>query len=105
MAVAGVRVEISSAAGARTATSDRAGNFSVELPAAGDYHVRAEQRGFFVFQKSVPFQPGASQLTITLNHLQEFAESVEVAYSPSVIDAKEPDEQKQLTNIEILDVP
>jgi hypothetical protein len=106
VAVAGVRVEISSQAGGRTAISDRAGNFSVELPAVGDYQVRAEQQGFFVFQsKSVPFQPGGSQLTITLNHLQEFAESVEVAYSPPAIDPKEPDEQKQLTNIEILNVP
>src|SRR6266849_9636077 len=106
VAVAGVRIQISSESGGRTAISDRAGNFSVELPAAGDYHVRAEQQGFFVFQsKSVPFQPGGSQLTITLNHLQEFAESVEWAYSPPAIDPREPDEQNQLTNIEVLNVP
>ena len=55
--------------------------------------------------KSVSFQEGSNHLTITLNHLREFAESVNVAYSPPVIDPQQPDEQKQLNNVEILAVP
>src|SRR5205809_481784 len=45
----------------------------------------------------------AAPVTVTGRTVDETG--VEVAYSPPAIDPKEPDEQKQLTNIEILDVP
>jgi len=108
VAVAGTRIEAfaSPSAVPITSISDKDGSFTLELPAPGGYRIRAEHLGFFVYSgESIAFQEGSNQLIITLNHLQEFAESVEVAYSPPVIDPKEPNEQKQLTNVEILDVP
>src|SRR5215471_3368631 len=97
IALAGARVEVSAAAVHMTTVSDSAGWFSVELPAAGEYQVRAEQEGFFVFSgKSIAFHEGQNQLAITLNHLSEFAESIDVVYSPPTIDPQQPDEQKQL---------
>ncbi len=72
VAVAGARVEIASGATAATATSDSAGNFNLEVSAPGEYQIRAERLGFFVYSgKSVTFQDGSNHLTITLNHLQE----------------------------------
>ena len=106
VSVAGARVEVFSGEVRVSAVSDSAGVFNLKLPSAGEYQVRAEQLGFFVFSgKSVSFQEGSNHLTITLNHLREFAESVNVVYSPPVIDPQQTDEQKQLNNVEILAVP
>ncbi len=106
VSVEGARVEAYSGAVHASAVSDSAGVFSLQLPAAGEYQVRAEQQGFFVFSgKSISFREGSNQFTITLNHLREFAESVNVVYSPPVIDPQQPDEQKQLNTVEILAVP
>lgn len=106
VSVAGARVEVFSGDVHVAAVSDGTGLFSLELPSAGEYQARAEQPGFFVFSgKTISFQEGANQLTITLNHLREFAESIDVAYSPPIIDPQQPDEQKQLNNVEIMKVP
>jgi hypothetical protein len=106
VAVAGARVEVSSGSTTVTATSDSAGNFNLEVPSPGGYQIRAERLGFFIYSgKSVAFQEGPNHLTITLNHLQELTESVEVKYSPPVIDTQEPDERKQLNAVEIMAVP
>jgi hypothetical protein len=106
VSVAGARVEAYAGEAHAWAVSDSAGVFNLQLPSAGEYEVRAEQPGFFVFAgKSISFREGSNQLTITLNHLREFAESVNVVYSPPVIDPQQPDEQKQLNTVEILAIP
>jgi hypothetical protein len=59
VSVEGARVEAYSAAIHASAVSDSAGVFSLELPAAGEYQVRAEQQGFFVFPGNrSPFEKG-----------------------------------------------
>src|SRR4051794_3487901 len=64
-AVDGARVELRGPNNTATvASSDRAGNFRVSLPAAGEYTIRAERLGFYLFQgKPREFEPGASELT------------------------------------------
>jgi hypothetical protein len=53
------------------ASSDRAGNFRITIPAAGEYAIRAERLGFYLFEgKPRQFETGPGELTITLNHLQ-----------------------------------
>jgi hypothetical protein len=105
VAVQGARIELRAEGGNATASSDAAGAFTAELPAPGPYHARAERLGFFLFTGTVTLEPGDNQLAITLNHLQEFAESVDVVYSPPAIDLQEPADQKQLTNVEIIEAP
>jgi len=108
LAVAGARIEVRSAQQSQPAValSDPAGGFSFDLERPGDYQVRAEREGFFVFTAgSVTFLEGRNQLTIVLNHLQEFTESVEVTYSPPAIDPQQSSDRKQLNSMEILDVP
>src|ERR1035441_3063612 len=87
-AVGGARVEWRTAdGGIVTASSDQAGNFRASLPAEGEYALRAERPGFFVFTNSrQAFETGPQQLTIRLNHLQEFADKIDVTYSPPAID-------------------
>ena len=105
--VDGARVELRAAEGGLTAaSSDQAGNFKASLPAAGDYAVRAERLGFFVFTNArQAFEAGAQQLTIRLNHLQEFADKIDVTYSPPAIDPQQTSERKELANTEIQAVP
>ncbi|MCL5745259.1 MAG: carboxypeptidase-like regulatory domain-containing protein [Acidobacteria bacterium] len=107
-AVAGARVELklSGSAQSRAAISDVSGNFAMALEESGDYLLRAERQGFYLIQeKRIRIEDGVNHLAITLNHLQEFSESVDVTYSPPAIDLAEPSERRQLDNVEILTVP
>ncbi len=107
-AVAAARVEIRAPflSAPVLVNSDASGGFSLHLEKPGEYQVTAQRPGFFVFTaRSLQFSEGANQITIVLNHLQEFAESVDVTYSPPVIDTQEASDQKQLNSMEILQVP
>src|SRR5215216_4724906 len=77
-AIEGARVELRGASGpAIAASSDRAGNFKVALPTAGEYTLRAERLGFYLYQgKPRQFEPGPGELTIVMNHLQEFSDHI-----------------------------
>src|SRR2546421_12444820 len=92
VAIAGGRVEVSAPglASPISATSDATGAFHLGLERAGVYKLRAEREGFFVFsQQGITLHDGAQQLSITLNHLKDFAESVNVNYSPVDIDVQQ----------------
>ena len=107
-AIAGALVEMSAAEGGAPvrASSDLAGNFQLTLPAAGEYTVRAERLGFFLYQgRAQRFEEEAGGLVVTLNHLQEFSERVDVVYSPPAIDPAQPADRKELDNTEIQTVP
>src|SRR5450759_3415193 len=106
-AVGGARVEWRGAdGGVVPASSDPAAAFPARMPAAGEYTVRAERLGYFVFTDSrQTFEAGPQHLTIRLNHLQEFADKIDVTYSPPAIDPRQTSERKELTNTEIQGVP
>jgi hypothetical protein len=106
--IAGARVELRAAPDGSQVfvSSDLVGNFHLNLAAAGEYTVRAERLGFFVYLgPGQQFDPGANQLVITLNHLQEFADKIDVIYSPPAIDLEQTAERKELANTEIESVP
>jgi len=106
--IAGARVELQAipAAQVYVASSDPAGNFSFNLPEGGEYNVRAERLGFFLYQgQRQKFEPGQTQVVLTLNHLQEFADRIDVVYSPPAIDPQQSAEHKELANTEIESVP
>ena len=106
-AVAGARIELRNAAGiAGAASSDAAGDFRINLPAPGDYEIRAERQGFYLVHGNTGrFEQEGGQLTITLNHQQEFSERVDVTASPPNVDPQQPADHKELDNAEILAVP
>jgi hypothetical protein len=107
-AIAGARVEVRPAEGGSVtaASSDRAGNFSMNLPDAGDYAIKAERLGFYLYQsRAQPLAEGVHEITIVLNHLQEFSERIDVTASPPAIDPAQPAERKELDNTEIQAIP
>jgi len=87
------------------ASSDLAGNFRANLGAEGEYLIRAERQGFYVYQGTQSFSASPSQLTVTLNHVQEFSEKVDVTASSPPIDPQQPADHKELVNAEIQAVP
>ena len=105
--IEGARLEFRYVEGgtAAPASSDPAGNFRANLAAEGEYSIRAERQGFYLYQGKQSFVSGASQLTITLNHEQEFSEKVDVTYSPPPIDPQQSSDHKELVNAEIQSVP
>ena len=86
--------------------SDPAGEFSLHLPVPGEYTVRAERLGFYLYQSRAQLLgPGPAELTIVLNHLQEFSDRIDVTYSPPAIDPTQPEDRKELDNTEIQAIP
>jgi len=105
--IEGARVEFrpSGEGTALSASSDQAGNFRLNLATEGEYAIRAERQGFYVYQGRQSFSAGSSQLTVTLNHVQEFSEKVDVTASAPPIDPQQPAEHKELVNAEIQAIP
>src|ERR1700733_8008228 len=85
--------------------SDPAGNFRATLPAEGDYAIRAERQGFYVYRGNQSIGADIGQLTVTLNHVQEFSEKVDVTASTPPIDPQQPADHKELANAEIQAIP
>jgi hypothetical protein len=99
-AVAGARLEIRGAAQTQppVAVTDAQGRFRLELG--------QPREGFFVLRQArLDVRLGPNDLSVTLNHLQELAESLDVVYSPPAIDPDETTDQKQLNNLEVLAIP
>jgi hypothetical protein len=106
--VAGARVELRAAPDgpAIAASTELSGDFHLHIPAAGDYLIRAEREGFYLFHEPAHrFDESTNQLTITLNHQQDFYERVDVTASPPTIDPQQPAERKEVNNTEMLAVP
>jgi len=62
--------------------------------------------GLYLYQgHGQRFDAASTQLTITLNHQQEFSERVDVTYSPPAIDLQQPSDHRELANAEIQAIP
>ncbi len=88
-----------------TAGTDAAGEFSMEVPAAGTYRIQAEREGYFLFTQQNVTLDESTRLEIQLTHLKELAESVDVNYSPPVVDPEQTSDTKRLNSQEILNIP
>jgi len=89
---------------ARGAT-DYAGRCELrDLGSASDT-LRVAKEGFYEFiQQDIPVGETES-IEVTLNHQQEFSESVNVVYSPPAIDLEKTTSREELTSQEIIDLP
>ncbi|MCS6954006.1 MAG: TonB-dependent receptor [Bryobacteraceae bacterium] len=106
--VPGARLELRSASASQpfVVLSESQGRFALNLPEPGEYLLRAEKPGFFRLDNHrVWIEEADTEIVVTLHHLRELAEQVDVTYSPPVIDFAETSDQKQLNNMEILDIP
>lgn len=86
-------------------TTEATGLFRLEIPAEGLYQIRVDCEGYFEFrEQSVNLDP-ALPLEIQMSRLKELAESVDVRYSPPVIDPDNTSDTKRLQAPDILNVP
>lgn len=88
-----------------TASSNASGVYRIDVPSAGDYRLRVEREGFFLLTNAGTHLDPAAPLDIHLTHLRELAESVNVSYSPPVVDPDATNEVKRLDGQTILNLP
>ncbi len=86
-------------------TSDAAGVFRIEVSTEGLWQVFAQEEGFFLFVKPDLTVDRDTTLEIHLSRLKELSESLDVRYTPPVIDPEHTADTKSLQNPAILNVP
>jgi hypothetical protein len=78
----------------------------MNLPQPGAYLVTVSQPGFFrLVDRPVELLEVANEIVLTLNHIRNTSESVDVKSSPAPIDIDQTDSEQKLTGKEIFDVP
>jgi hypothetical protein len=106
VAVAGAGIELGGKPAVAAATSDQAGNFSAGIPSPGEYSLRAERPGFYLFElRNQEFSQQNTHVTITLNHIREYSETVDVVGSAPVIDPQQPSQRQELDNEQAQAIP
>lgn len=105
--IGGVDITVHNAAGETWhVTTDPAGGFRVHLPAAGEYFFSASPAGYLPL-KNLPVQvhPVAAEIHLVLNHAKEVLERVDVSATPEPVDVEQTQSERQLSGIQILDIP
>jgi len=87
------------------AETDYAGRHLFSALASGIYSLRVEKDGFFEFNSSQVRAAGGDNLEVTLNHTQEYSESVNVVYSPPAIDPQQTSVSATLSRQDIVNLP
>lgn len=85
--------------------TDYAGRYEFADFNPGVYQVRAEKEGFYTVVQSDVRLLGTEVLEVTLNHVREFTESVNVVYSPPAIDATKTSGSAKLGSEDIINLP
>jgi hypothetical protein len=94
------------ASGAIRAITSASGAFSIDLPHAGDYLVDVECSGFFTLSdRTVSVLDSGTELTLVLNPVREYSESVQVSPRTSPVDLDQNGSAKTLSGAELLNVP
>src|SRR5579864_3794739 len=87
-------------------TAEPTGAFHASLPQPGAYLVTVVQPDFFsLTNRPVELHEGANEIVLTLNHVRNTSESIDVRSSPSPIDIEQTDSEHKLSGKEIFDVP
>jgi hypothetical protein len=86
-------------------TTDAAGAFRLTVPDRGTWAVFAQEEGFFLFVRPDLIVDRDTTLEIHLSRLKEMSESLDVRYSPPVIDPEHTGDTKALQSPAILNVP
>jgi len=85
--------------------TDYAGRKDFSSLVRGDYSLQVEKEGFFaVTQRGIPVGELASA-EVTLNHVREFSEQVNVVYSPPAIDPAKTQSSETLDSQAIINLP
>lgn len=88
------------------AFTDPAGAFAVQLSAAGDYLLDAEAVGYYTLKnRPVTAGPGESEITVTLDPVREFADSVDVTAASGSLALDQTSTEQTLTGDHLIDIP
>jgi hypothetical protein len=89
-----------------SAETDPTGAFRLMLPEPGSYLITVSKLGFFALtDRAAELAEGSSEIVLTLNHIRNTSESVNVSASESRIDIEQTDFERQLSGPRILEVP
>jgi hypothetical protein len=87
-------------------TADPTGVFRAILPQPGNYLLTVSQPDFFrLVDRPVDILEGANEIVLSLNHIRNTSESIDVRSSPSPIDIDQTDSERRLSGKEIFDIP
>ncbi|HVY93195.1 MAG TPA: carboxypeptidase-like regulatory domain-containing protein [Bryobacteraceae bacterium] len=103
--VAGARITAQANGVSASASSNASGVYRIEIPAAGNYSLRVEHEGYFLLTNQDTHLDPAAPLDIHLTHLRELAESIDVSYSPPMVDPEATGDVKRLDGQTILNLP
>jgi hypothetical protein len=105
VAVPGARITLSREQGVRQAETDYAGRCQWVDLTPDTYQLRAEKEGFYAFIMNETRVGEIDTLEVTLNHVREFVEVVNVVYSPPAIDLVKTSSTENLTSAEVINLP
>lgn len=93
------------AANSSEAQSDPTGDFTITLPAPGDYLITVEREGFYSLKDRAVRIEGAEELTFTINSVREVFQSENVNAQTSPVDIGQTQNEERLTGTEVNDMP
>jgi len=70
----------------------------------GTCQLRVEKEGYYSVDSSVD-PTGSSELEVTLDHLKEIKETVDVRESPPMIEGSQTESQERLSGIDVINIP
>jgi len=85
--------------------SDYAGRLEFAQVVPGSYRLHVEKEGFYAVEEKNVHAGEAESVEVTLNHVKEYVESVDVVYSPPAIDLQKTSGDAKLTNDDMINLP
>lgn len=105
-AVASARITVTPPTGtALHGESDYAGRKEFSGLQPGEYNLQVEKEGFFAVTQPGIHVGEMANVDVTLNHIREFSEKVNVVYSPPAIDPAKTQASGTLSSEQIIDLP
>jgi hypothetical protein len=106
VAVAGARVMLQPPSPAAAIRCETRISGRCELPRipAGLCQIHVEKEGYYTANSTVE-PSSASEIEITLNHVKEIKETVDVRESPPAIERSQTESQERLTGLDVVNIP
>lgn len=105
--IGGVDITVTNAAGQSWhVTTDPAGGFTLRLPTEGQYLFSANPNGYLPIKNlSVEIAAPAQEVHLVLNRAKEVLQRIDVNAPPESVDIEQTQSERQLSGIQILDIP
>jgi outer membrane receptor protein involved in Fe transport len=105
--IGGTQITIRNAAGqVARGTTEPSGAFNIRVPAEGHYVIDASSQGYFTVKDlAVDVRQGMPEVYVMMNHAKEVLQRVDVSATPEAVDVEHTESQRQLSGIQIMDVP